>query len=103
MLLTQLDSGQERITHLISTSSTLWYSVTAEGKNLYLWFVDGVVWSIVEIGAGSGSTKIGESFPLVYMLAALLILATITLWMKITPKMFRYARHFIFDQAGKVS
>ena len=55
ILLTQLNSGQERITHLINTSSTLLLPVTRKCQDLNLWFVDDVVWPVVKVGAGPGA------------------------------------------------
>ena len=49
ILLTQLNSGQDRITHLINTSSTLLLPVTWKCQDLNLWFVVGVVWPVVKV------------------------------------------------------
>ena len=101
ILLTQLNSGQERITHLINTSSTLFFTITGKCENLNLWSVDGVVWPIVKMEASSGATSLGESLYLVDMLAVLLIIPIITLGMDITVKVLRKAGLFLVHQAGE--
>ena len=102
ILLTQLNSGQERITHLINTSSTLCFTITGKCENLNLWSVDGVVWPVVKVVAGPGAASLGESLHLVDMLAVLLIIPSITLGMEIAPKVFRNAELFLVHQAGEV-
>ena len=103
ILLTQLNSGQERITHLINTSSTLWLApITTECQDLHLWSVDDVVWPIVEVVAGPGATDLCESLHLVDMLAVLLIFPIITLGVEITHKVWRYAGVFLIYQAEEV-
>ena len=79
ILLTQLNSCQERITLLINTSSALFLPITSMRKNLNLWFVNLVVWPIVEVVTGPGATSLGESLHLVHMLAVLLISPVIAL------------------------
>ena len=103
ILLTQLSSGQERITHLINTSSTLLLPVTRKCQDLNLWFVDGVVWPVVKVVAGPGAASLGESLHLVDMLAVLLIIPIITLGMYVTVKMFRNARFLLIHLAGEVA
>ena len=96
ILLTQLNSGQERMTLLINTSSTLWWApVTGNCKNLHLWFVDGVVWPVVEVVTGHSAAGLGESLPLVDMLAVLLISTIITLGMYVTMKIIRQTGPFL--------
>ena len=102
ILLTQLNSCQDRITHLINTSSTLCFTITGKCENLNLWSVDGVVWPIVKMEASPGAASLGESLHLVDMLAVLLIIPSITLGMDITVKICRKARLFLVNQAGEV-
>ena len=102
ILLTQLNSGQERITHLINTSSTLCFTITGKCENLNLWSVDGVVWPVVKVVAGPGAASLGESLHLVDMLAVLLIIPSITLGMDVTVKVLRQAGLFLVHQAGEV-
>ena len=102
ILLTQLNSGQERITHLINASSTLFFTITGKCENLNLWSVDGVVWPVVKVVAGPGAASLGESLHLVDMLAVLLIIPIITLGVDITVKVLRQAGLLLVYQAGEI-
>ena len=87
ILLTQLPSSQYCVAHLIHIPITLWLApITAESRNLNLWFLDDIVWPVVDVVAGPGATWLGQAFSPVEKLTVLLIFSTVAVWMLVTFK-----------------
>ena len=103
ILLTQLKSCKDWITHLVNTPSTLWLApITAESQDLDLRFVYLVPWPIVEVVAGPGAARLGEALAPVHKLTVLLVFSRITLWVNITAEDWSNTGFFLVDRAAEV-